>query len=83
MTADNDNIRDARPRGRCPTCGAAAVSEFRPFCSARCKDVDLSRWLSGAYAIPGNTVDEDEDGENAALEIERMKRAGDDDGSTG
>ena len=79
MTADNDNMRDAAHAVRCPNCGAPAVSEFRPFCSGRCKDVDLSRWLSGSYAIPGNSVDEDEDGDDAAREIETMKRAGDDD----
>lgn len=80
MTADNDNIRDTSPTARCPNCGTPTVSQYRPFCSGRCKDVDLSRWLSGAYAIPGNTADDDEDGENAALEIDRRKRAGDDDG---
>ncbi len=39
--------------GRCPICKAPTVTAFRPFCSARCRDVDLSRWLSGTYAIPG------------------------------
>jgi uncharacterized protein len=46
----------------CPNCGKAAVEEFRPFCSKRCADVDLHRWLSGAYAIPVKE-DEDEDGD--------------------
>lgn len=46
----------------CPICGKASVEEFRPFCSKRCADVDLHRWLSGAYAIPVGE-DEDEDGE--------------------
>jgi len=45
----------------CPTCGKPAEQAFRPFCSARCRDVDLHRWLSGQYAIPV-TEDEDEDG---------------------
>ena len=37
----------------CPTCGRPAVAEpFRPFCSARCAEVDLGRWFSGRYAIP-------------------------------
>jgi endogenous inhibitor of DNA gyrase (YacG/DUF329 family) len=44
----------------CPICGKLAVEAYRPFCSARCKQVDLHRWLSGRYAIP--VVDEpDED----------------------
>ena len=46
----------------CPTCGKPAVEEFKPFCSRRCADVDLNRWLSGVYAIPVKE-DEDEDGE--------------------
>ena len=46
----------------CPHCGKPAAEQFRPFCSARCRDVDLNRWLSGAYAIPVKD-DEDEDGE--------------------
>ena len=47
--------------GKCPTCGKPAEQAFRPFCSKRCRDVDLHRWLSGAYAIPV-TEDTDEDG---------------------
>ena len=45
----------------CPVCGKPAAQAFRPFCSGRCRDVDLHRWLSGAYAIPV-TEDSDEDG---------------------
>jgi endogenous inhibitor of DNA gyrase (YacG/DUF329 family) len=37
------------------------VAEHRPFCSARCKDVDLGRWLKGAYRIP--TEEKPEPGE--------------------
>lgn len=41
--------------GRCPICGKPADpgSPERPFCSRRCKLVDLGRWLKGHYAIPG------------------------------
>ncbi len=46
----------------CPNCGKPEVREFSPFCSRRCADVDLHRWLSGTYAIPVKE-DEDEDGE--------------------
>jgi len=35
----------------CAVCGKPQVERFRPFCSRRCADVDLHRWLSGAYAI--------------------------------
>jgi endogenous inhibitor of DNA gyrase (YacG/DUF329 family) len=46
----------------CPTCGKPVVDEFKPFCSRRCADVDLNRWLSGVYAIPVKE-DDDEDGD--------------------
>jgi endogenous inhibitor of DNA gyrase (YacG/DUF329 family) len=36
----------------CPGCGAPSVAAHRPFCSARCAEVDLGRWLKGAYRIP-------------------------------
>jgi endogenous inhibitor of DNA gyrase (YacG/DUF329 family) len=49
------------PARRCPVCGKPVVQGHRPFCSARCKDVDLHRWLSGAYAIPAAATDADDD----------------------
>jgi endogenous inhibitor of DNA gyrase (YacG/DUF329 family) len=39
---------------KCPICGKPASAEHRPFCSPRCADVDLHRWLSGKYAVPGS-----------------------------
>ena len=36
----------------CPICGKPPVVEFRPFCSRRCADVDLNRWLGGTYRMP-------------------------------
>jgi uncharacterized protein len=47
---------------RCPLCGKPAEAAFKPFCSKRCADIDLNRWLSGVYAVPVKE-DEDEDGE--------------------
>jgi hypothetical protein len=38
---------------RCPVCGKPASAEHRPFCSLRCADVDLHRWLTGGYSIEG------------------------------
>ena len=50
--AGSPQLRQA-PRP-CPVCGKRpADAEFRPFCSARCRQVDLGRWLAGDYAIPG------------------------------
>ena len=37
----------------CPICNKPVVPDFRPFCSKRCADFDLHRWLSGSYVIPG------------------------------
>ena len=36
-----------------------ATEASKPFCSERCRDVDLNRWLSGSYAIPGSTDDDE------------------------
>ena len=52
---------DSPAAKRCPICGKPAEQRFRPFCSKRCADVDLNRWLSGVYAIPA-VEDEEEDG---------------------
>ncbi len=54
---------------------------FRPFCSARCRDVDLARWLGGGYAIPGGIEAGDEDGDEAAARGARNTEE-DDDGRT-
>ena len=80
LGADNDNFsgEDAAGKkllGRCPNCSAPAVVDFRPFCSGRCKDLDLARWLRGTYAIPGGNSDADEDGDDARLEAENMSRS--------
>jgi endogenous inhibitor of DNA gyrase (YacG/DUF329 family) len=41
-----------QPKNKCPICGRETVEAFKPFCSKRCADVDLNRWLSGSYVIP-------------------------------
>lgn len=50
---------------KCPICGKAATAEAAPFCSDRCRKVDLNRWLGGVYAVkteelpdPGQEGDE-------------------------
>jgi len=45
----------------CPICKRPTVEAWKPFCSRRCADVDLGRWLTGGYAIPVEE-DTDEDG---------------------
>lgn len=46
--------------GRCPLCGKPTVAASAPFCSGRCADIDLHRWLSGTYAIPVREDDTEE-----------------------
>lgn len=58
----------SKKRGKCPTCGKATEETYRPFCSRRCADVDLGRWLNGAYRIP--TDERPEDGGWPATEEE-------------
>jgi hypothetical protein len=54
------------PSRPCPICGKPAQAAYRPFCSKRCADVDLQRWLSGAYVIPGEPEEEGEAGGRVA-----------------
>ncbi len=62
---DNQPSGDNPPRPQggkpCPVCGKPSVDATKPFCSTRCQDVDLNRWLSGGYAIPGKSVEDDPD----------------------
>jgi endogenous inhibitor of DNA gyrase (YacG/DUF329 family) len=47
-------LATVRAKGaRCPICGRPTEAETRPFCSRRCADIDLSRWLGGVYAVAG------------------------------
>jgi endogenous inhibitor of DNA gyrase (YacG/DUF329 family) len=50
---------------RCPICGKPANPEFEPFCSKRCADIDLGRWLGEAYRIPAEAPPDGESGEAA------------------
>ncbi|MDH3593830.1 MAG: DNA gyrase inhibitor YacG [Rhodospirillales bacterium] len=69
--SDDDRIvplpRKRKTAALCPVCGAPAVAARQPFCSTRCAEVDLGRWLKGTYRIPtaetppeGEAPDEDE-----------------------
>ena len=61
----NEIDRKVSPIGACPLCGKPTDAAFKPFCSKRCADIDLNRWLSGVYAVPAKEED-DEDGERPA-----------------
>ena len=45
----------------CPICDKPTVAAYRPFCSKRCADVDLAKWLGGGYAIPSQNPDDEDD----------------------
>jgi uncharacterized protein len=57
-------VEEVKPGGRCPICKKPTAQGSRPFCSKRCRDVDLSQWLGGGYVIAGGDADADEDGDD-------------------
>lgn len=65
MSTDNkaDNVTPLRPRRACPECGKPTTRADYPFCSPRCKDLDLNRWLTGSYVIPGTEEEANTDEE--------------------
>ncbi len=44
---------------KCPICDRLVLPDYRPFCSRRCADIDLAKWLTGGYAIPADEMPED------------------------
>jgi endogenous inhibitor of DNA gyrase (YacG/DUF329 family) len=53
-----------RKAPRCPICGKPPEVAYKPFCSQRCTDVDLHRWLAGGYVIPTDETPESDDPDN-------------------
>jgi uncharacterized protein len=52
------------PVAPCPICGKPATArEHRPFCSTRCRNIDLGRWLKGNYRVETDETAEDGSGE--------------------
>lgn len=53
-SSDNNEAQPVRlrPRRPCPVCKRPSRQKYHPFCSARCADIDLGRWLGGKYAVP-------------------------------
>jgi endogenous inhibitor of DNA gyrase (YacG/DUF329 family) len=49
----------------CPTCNKLENKDFKPFCSKRCADVDLGKWLNGSYSVPVVEMDDLPDDEQA------------------
>jgi len=45
----------------CPICQKVADAKYRPFCSKRCADIDLGKWMTGSYALPSEEPVDPED----------------------
>ena len=55
----------------CPICKKKTVAQYRPFCSRRCADVDLGRWMTGGYAVPADSPEELDEAAEAIAEASR------------
>jgi endogenous inhibitor of DNA gyrase (YacG/DUF329 family) len=51
-------LRAKRP---CPICAKPSQQKYHPFCSSRCAQIDLHRWLGGKYAVPAEEAPEEEE----------------------
>ena len=54
-------LRAVRVQAKCPTSGKPAATDYRPFCSKRCADIDLGRWLKEGYRVPTDEGPSDEE----------------------
>jgi endogenous inhibitor of DNA gyrase (YacG/DUF329 family) len=61
---------------RCPTCRKPTAPEHRPFCSRRCADIDLARWLGGTFVIPGPALESADDSTLSAATSARDRPEG-------
>ena len=65
MSDDGQGERKVEPLRKalpCPECGRPSSRDNYPFCSNRCRSLDLSRWLNGSYAIPVSDDESKPDG---------------------
>ena len=69
---DESKVTPLRKTQPCPECKKPSTREDYPFCSDRCRQLDLSRWLKGSYAIPVADDERNAEGQDA-------RRPGDDD----
>ena len=58
-------LRAVRIETKCPVCGKSAEPKYRPFCSKRCADIDLGRWLKEGYRVPTDETLDDNAGEGS------------------
>lgn len=60
---EGGDVVPLRPPKPCPTCGKPSTRKAYPFCSARCADVDLNRWLTGQYVVAGRPLEDGDEEE--------------------
>ena len=46
----------AKKGGKCPICAKPSIEAYKPFCSKRCADIDLGKWLGEGYRVPTDEV---------------------------
>ncbi len=56
----------------CPICEEPTDRAYRPFCSKRCADIDLAKWLNGSYSVPSQRED-DVDDETGGTETQPVR----------
>jgi len=59
--SDRPPLRVVGRNAKCPICGKPAAAAHRPFCSKRCADIDLGRWLKEGYRVPTDERPDDSD----------------------
>ncbi|RCS25707.1 DNA gyrase inhibitor YacG [Phyllobacterium salinisoli] len=70
--APGAKVTPLRPPRPCPECGKPSSREDYPFCSPRCRNIDLNRWLTGAYVIPAvESAEDSDDSDDASDKAER------------
>ncbi|HLY56891.1 MAG TPA: DNA gyrase inhibitor YacG [Stellaceae bacterium] len=53
-------MSEPAPETRCPICGKPTTTRYKPFCSPRCVQLDLGRWLDGSYRVETDESSEDQ-----------------------
>jgi endogenous inhibitor of DNA gyrase (YacG/DUF329 family) len=54
-------LRAVRIQAKCPVCGKPAEAKYQPFCTKRCADIDLGRWLKEGYRVPSDEPPAEDD----------------------
>lgn len=57
----------------CPICDGQTIVLYRPFCSKRCADIDLGKWLTGSYSLPSQDPEGLENDPEEAMKNSQIK----------